>query len=94
MKKVLLSFLFLLLLLSIGAPARGTDLNGMADTPWPMFQHDPQHTGRSPFLGPQHEPHCIWSYDFENIINNGVSSQVIASDGNLILGVGNLLLKV
>ena len=25
----------------------------LADTPWPMFQHDLQHTGRSPYLGAQ-----------------------------------------
>jgi outer membrane protein assembly factor BamB len=25
----------------------------LADSPWPMFQHDPQNSGRSPFRGPQ-----------------------------------------
>jgi len=25
----------------------------LADSPWPMFQHDAQHTGRSPYVGPQ-----------------------------------------
>ena len=25
----------------------------LADSPWPMFQHDPQGTGRSQYLGPQ-----------------------------------------
>ncbi|MCK4347036.1 MAG: right-handed parallel beta-helix repeat-containing protein, partial [Thermoplasmatales archaeon] len=24
----------------------------LAESPWPMFQHDAQHTGRSPFIGP------------------------------------------
>ncbi len=23
----------------------------LANTPWPMFQHNPQHTGRSPLQG-------------------------------------------
>ncbi len=26
---------------------------GLANSPWPMFLHDPQHTGRSPYRGPQ-----------------------------------------
>src|SRR5271169_2599381 len=26
---------------------------GLANSPWPMRLHDPQHTGRSPFAGPQ-----------------------------------------
>jgi outer membrane protein assembly factor BamB len=25
----------------------------LADSPWPMWRHDPQHTGRSPYQGPQ-----------------------------------------
>jgi len=33
----------------------GADIEGLplsAETPWPMFQHDAQHSGRSPFTGP------------------------------------------
>ncbi len=26
---------------------------GLADTPWPMYMHDPQHTGRSQYDGPE-----------------------------------------
>lgn len=33
-------------------------------SPWPMFQHDPQHTGRSPYLGPQTD-NVKWTYDFD-----------------------------
>jgi Tol biopolymer transport system component len=93
MKKLLLSFLLLLLFLSMGTPARGKSPAGLADSPWPMYQHDPQHTGRSPFLGPQTAPRCIWSHDFEDIVNGGIAAQVIDQEGNLILSVGNSLIK-
>ena len=36
------------LLLGASGPAAGQ----LAQSPWPMFQHDVQHTGRSAFLGP------------------------------------------
>jgi len=32
----------------------------LADSPWPMFQHDLQYTGRSPYAGPR-EPNLAWS---------------------------------
>ena len=31
----------------------------LANSPWPMFQHDEQHTGRSPYRGPEH-PYIKW----------------------------------
>jgi len=33
----------------------------LADSPWPAFLHDPQHTGRSPFVGPQ-EGNVQWKF--------------------------------
>ena len=35
----------------------------VAGSPWPMFQHDAQHTGRSPYIGPQTD-NVRWIYDF------------------------------
>ena len=32
----------------------------LADSPWPMFRHDAQHTGRSPYVGPAN-PYVIWT---------------------------------
>ncbi len=34
-------------------PQVNIDWPSLADSPWPMFQHDPQHTGRSPYEGPK-----------------------------------------
>jgi hypothetical protein len=34
----------------------------LADSPWPTFQHDAQHTGRSPYTGPT-LPGLKWTYE-------------------------------
>lgn len=52
--------------------------------PWPMFQHDPRHTGQSEYLGPQTN-HLKWSFDAGFRIN---SSPSIAADGTIYIGSG------
>ena len=53
----------------------------LADTPWPMFQHDPQHTGRSEYRGPA-----------QGILENqialtlGVSGAVVGFDSTIYIG--------
>jgi outer membrane protein assembly factor BamB len=54
----------------------------LATTPWPMFQHDLQHTGRSPYTGPA-SPWLKWSYTTGNSI---YSSPAIGSDGTIYVG--------
>ena len=54
-------------------------------SPWPMFQHDPQHTGRSPYVGPSHSPEA------EILLGNQTFSELfgspaIDSDGTLYFG--------
>lgn len=61
----------LLLLLLSALPHGG--LGQLADSPWPMFLHDPAHTGRSPYAGPR-APHVRWTLDF------GDGSPVIGPD--------------
>jgi len=51
------SVIVVLVLLSLFS---GSVLAQLADSPWPMFMHDAQHTGRSPYSGPQ-EPNLAWS---------------------------------
>jgi len=36
---------------------------GAIESPWPMFLHDPQHTGRSPYVGPG-EPDVRWAFNY------------------------------
>ena len=62
------------------------DAGGLASTPWPMFQHDPQHTGRSTYLGAQTN-NLAWSY---NMGGAGYSSSpAIGSDGTIYIGSAN-----
>lgn len=56
----------------------------LADTPWPMFQHDLQHTGRSPFAGPL-TPHLKWTYKAVNWIK---SQPTIGADGTVYVATG------
>ena len=59
-------------------------LTAAAEHPWPMFRHDLQHSGRTPFTGPA-APTVQW--DFE--ANDGiVSSAAIAEDGTVYVGAG------
>jgi len=54
----------------------------LANTPWPMFHHDLQHTGQSPYLGAQ-TSHVKWFYTTGSGID---SSPAIGSDGIIYVG--------
>jgi outer membrane protein assembly factor BamB len=51
-------------------------------SPWCMFHHDAQHTGRSPYLGPQEET-VGWTYDTGGEVN---SSPAIDRNGTIYVG--------
>jgi outer membrane protein assembly factor BamB len=55
---------------------------GLASTPWPMFMHDPQHTGRSMHKGPQTGA-VQWQFDASESI---YSSPVIDENGTIYVG--------
>jgi hypothetical protein len=59
--------------------------NGLIKSPWPMFQHDPQHTGRSPFTGPSNGSQAQVFLGNETI-DDIFGSPVIDSDGTLYFG--------
>ena len=60
----------------------------LADTPWPMYHHDLQHTGQSPYVGAQ-EPTLKWDFFTDGY---WCSSPTIDADGTLYIGSddGNL----
>ncbi|MFN8469698.1 MAG: PQQ-binding-like beta-propeller repeat protein [Caldilineaceae bacterium] len=62
---------------SSGAPA--------AIDVWQMFQHDPQHTGRSLQVGPQN-PAVLWSFPTDGV----PGSPAVSGDGTIYLPVGLL----
>jgi outer membrane protein assembly factor BamB len=83
-----LNCLLLILLLAGLAVVPGlADANGggLADTPWPMFQHDLQHTGCSPYVGPQ-TSNLVWTFTVDAGHPN---SAVMASDGTLYVCAWN-----
>jgi len=57
----------------------------LANSPWPMFNHDPQHTGLSPYVGPD-EPFVSWKYRVGTWLQ---SSSAIDSEGNIYFGTAN-----
>ncbi len=75
----LLILLAALLPWEASAPAARAQL---AASPWPMLRHDPQHTGRSPYAGPQ-LPALKWSFATEGKIQ---SSPAIGPDGTVYVG--------
>jgi outer membrane protein assembly factor BamB len=58
----------------------------LADTPWPMFQHDLRHTGRSIYQGPAQIPSLKWQFQLEG----RPGSPVIGADGTIYLPTGLL----
>ncbi len=52
---------------------------GLANSAWPMFMHDPQHTGRSPYRGPQ-LGQMEWLF---NANGNVYSSPAVDVNGNI-----------
>ena len=57
----------------------------LADTPWPMFHHDLNHTGLSQYHGPD-TPAIKWNFSTGNRIT---SSAVIGEDGTIYVGTRN-----
>jgi parallel beta-helix repeat protein len=55
-------------------------------SPWPMFLHDPQHTGRSPFVGPRISPEAQVLVEGERDDDYLFLPTVIGSDGTLYFG--------
>jgi outer membrane protein assembly factor BamB len=56
--------------------------------PWPMYQHDPQHTGRSRFSGPSRVRE-LWHYATGVSGMNG--SPIVGPDGAIYVGGGGYL---
>jgi hypothetical protein len=48
----------------------------LADSPWPMNHHDPQHTGRSEYVG------ALSGLIFDSIITRNITSGVVMGSGN------------
>ena len=53
----------------------------LADSPWPMFGQNLQHTGRSPYAGPE-IPELKWSF----LTGQHVGSPAIGADGTIYVG--------
>jgi len=57
----------------------------LADSPWPCFMHDAQHTGRSQYSGPD-KPTLKWVFQIEGTY---LGSPAIGEDGTIYSGSGD-----
>ena len=80
-KKLTVAGAILLLTAVLGSSATQVSLAQVAESAWPMFRHDPQHTGRSFLSGPE-TPTQRWSI----LTGASSSSPAIAADGTLYVG--------
>ena len=55
-----------------------------AESPWPMFRHDQQHTGRTQFTGPA-TPDLFWTFQANDAIT---ASATIGHNGTIYVGAG------
>ena len=71
-------------------PQTHTSWPGLADTPWPMFMHDPQHSGRSPYSGPA-LGEIEWAIPVARLGNTEIfTNPVIDPNGNIILSTRHI----
>lgn len=56
-----------------------------ADSPWPMFQRDARHTGRTNEIGPE-QPNILWTYN----TGTGMECGSVAMDEKARLYFGSL----
>ncbi len=66
------------------------DGSGLAASAWPMFMHDPRHTGRSPHVGPQ-TAHVDWTSELRPAPASAAKStyayrMALAVDGDVYVG--------
>ncbi len=64
------------------AEPESTEVSGPMDSPWPMYKHDAQHTGRSPYDTSQNPGYEKWKYFYEW---SSISTAVIDKSGNLFV---------
>ncbi len=82
-KFIALVFCSIILVISIGAQQQGEiSWSTLADSPWPMMKHDPQATGRSPYVGPK-SPNIVWTMDMPYGVFSGPA---IGPENNLFFG--------
>lgn len=81
--------LFILLLSSQLYSQQQVDIPwpSLANSPWPMIAHDPQFTGRSPYVGPK-TPTIVWTLDLPYGIFSG---PIIGENGTLFVGTSSYL---
>ncbi len=58
--KSIIAFVIALITVVFVASAQQRSPKSLADTSWPMYQHDAAHTGRSPNLGISSSPQVLW----------------------------------
>ncbi|MBM4268333.1 MAG: hypothetical protein FJ144_17275 [Deltaproteobacteria bacterium] len=59
---------------------------GLADSAWPMFHHDAQHSGRASVTGPQGRAQVAWQAGTPSRMRAAVS---IGADRTVYVGFGN-----
>jgi outer membrane protein assembly factor BamB len=57
----------------------------LVDSPWPMFQHDPLHTGRTTFVGPASNE-VAWTSQEQGVV---CSTPTVGSDGTIYVLSGD-----
>jgi outer membrane protein assembly factor BamB len=60
--------------------------NGLQNSSWPMFHHDPQHTGRSPYNPDGNWPTVKWKFWMDGMT---LSSPAINTDGDIYIGASD-----
>ena len=61
---------------------------GNTESPWPMFQYNPRHTGLSPYDTSNNKGDILWNYSLSNAQESlDISTPVIGPNGTIFAGV-------
>jgi outer membrane protein assembly factor BamB len=72
--------------------SQSTAGGSLANSPWPMYQHDPQHTGRSSLNGIASSPKLVWETKLGPDLNPATEAGLaVAPDGTIYVAFGDHL---
>ena len=72
------------------------DASGLADSPWPMFRGNAQHTGLSEYDTSGNDGALLWKYEIGRPASGGMvkTSPVVDGNGNIYVGVGKYMYSI
>ncbi|MHC4621808.1 MAG: outer membrane protein assembly factor BamB family protein [Planctomycetota bacterium] len=73
------------------SPVDAGEPDQLAETDWPMYQRDPQHSGRSDYWGIQNTPEVLWRRQLPTASGENATGMSIGVDGTIYASANGYL---